>query len=198
VACVCVGDKYGDHYVHRLRNMVARNLGPHRFVCLSDQDIEGIDCLPAPDLPGWWAKLGIFRGLPVEYPLLYLDLDMLVTGDLRPLGNGEAFCTIRQWKRIVSAKTVPVYNSSAMLLAAPQILAPVWDEFTPAAMSEFRGDQDWLAHLYPDLPTWPGEWFAAMERCKAGPPADCRLVLCNMLENEDAARECSWVEEIWC
>ena len=43
--CVLNGDKYADSDVYILRDMVARNLDqPHRFRCLSDREIPGVDC----------------------------------------------------------------------------------------------------------------------------------------------------------
>ena len=84
---VCVGKKYNHGYVRILRNMVARNLSlEHRFVCMSDQPIDGITTvLPPTDLQGWWAKLGLFcEGFADEHNL-YLDLDVIVTGSLDSL-----------------------------------------------------------------------------------------------------------------
>jgi hypothetical protein len=79
---VCVGDKYSAADVWTLKNMVAENLdAPHRFLCLSDRPLEGIECvIPAEEWPGWWSKLLVFRYS--RGPCLYLDLDVVVTGPL--------------------------------------------------------------------------------------------------------------------
>lgn len=85
VWCVLNGTKYRDEDAHILRAMVARHLqAPHRFRCLSDRPIAGIDCLVLADRwPGWWAKLQLFQ---VEHEqALYLDLDCVVVGSLDPL-----------------------------------------------------------------------------------------------------------------
>jgi len=85
VWCVFTGDKYVDDDVRILRDMVSRQLAlPHRFLCLADRQIEGVDTLISHlEWPGWWLKLALFwvsRGQN-----LYLDLDSVVVGPLEPL-----------------------------------------------------------------------------------------------------------------
>lgn len=81
VACVLKsGGAYDAIWVQRLKAGVARHLPTdHRFVCLSDVDVP---CERIPlkhDWPGWWSKLEMFR---LEGPVLYLDLDTAIVGDL--------------------------------------------------------------------------------------------------------------------
>ena len=96
VICTRWGDKYGPLYVNRLFGMVSRHLdGPFRFVCFTDDASglrEGVETRPLPPLGcepptgthGIWGKsrlwsadLGGLRG-----PVLYLDLDVVILGDL--------------------------------------------------------------------------------------------------------------------
>lgn len=86
VACVLrQGGKvgYSADWVARLRNSVARNLDqPHRFVCLSDCDV---DCERIPLInngPGFWSKLELFRPGLFDTPVLYIDLDTVICGNL--------------------------------------------------------------------------------------------------------------------
>lgn len=75
---VCNGTKYADDDVYILKEMVARNCGEHRFRCLSDRQIPGVDCLiPNEDWPGWWAKLLLFKYATGQN--LYFDLDVVIT-----------------------------------------------------------------------------------------------------------------------
>lgn len=80
---VCNGSKYGTDDVLCLQAQVRRHLqAPHRFRCLSDRQIPGVDCLVAPERwPGWWAKLSLFRHAR-DGRHLYLDLDCVVVGAL--------------------------------------------------------------------------------------------------------------------
>ena len=79
---VCIGTKYTAADVRIVKNMVARHLNaPHRFRCLADREIEGIDTfIPDEQWPGWWSKLLLFRYASGQ--CLYLDLDVVVTGNL--------------------------------------------------------------------------------------------------------------------
>src|SRR5262245_6323250 len=116
ICCVKTGTKYGARYVRRLHAGVMRNLhGEHKrhsFVCFTDDraGLGGIDTLntanlPA-DLPGWWAKIGLCM---IEEPLLYFDLDMVITGDLTPALEWEGF-------GIIKDVFLPGYNSSVLRL----------------------------------------------------------------------------------
>lgn len=92
------GRKYGPEYLDRLYGMVARHTtAPFDFYCLTD-DATGIrpevTCLPLPDLgcalptgtKGIWGKSRLWSpdlGGPIG-PVLFLDLDLVVTGPLDP------------------------------------------------------------------------------------------------------------------
>ncbi|SPJ24226.1 glycosyl transferase [Palleronia abyssalis] len=98
VICIHWGTKYGPPYINRLYGMVARNITPpFRFICFCD-DPTGIrpevETLPLPEIDYeipktrsgiwpksrlWGARLGDLSG-----PVLFLDLDLLVTGSLDP------------------------------------------------------------------------------------------------------------------
>ena len=102
VLCVKWGTKYPADYVNRLRSMVSRNLPlPHRFVCLTDDAAgleRGIETLPflQTDLEYCWNKLLLFDRLPLEGVGLYLDLDVVVTGDLTPIATTRPSPRVKQ------------------------------------------------------------------------------------------------------
>ena len=99
---LCWGDKYPDYYVQRLKQSVSDNLTlDHRFVCITDRDIEGVKCVPPPtDWPGWWGKIGLFKpGFCDEYNL-WLDLDVVITGNLDQMVirySGLNFASANNW-----------------------------------------------------------------------------------------------------
>ena len=96
VVCIRWGTRYGPEYVNRLYAMVARNITPpFTFTCITD-DMQGVrrevGQIPLPELgcdmptgvTGIWGKsrlwcerLGDLRG-----PVLFLDLDVVVMGNL--------------------------------------------------------------------------------------------------------------------
>lgn len=119
VLCLKWGDKYSPDYVNRLYGMVSRNLPlPHRFLCLNDDPTgfrDGIEPLPLAreDLEYCWNKLLLFDRLPLEGVALYLDLDVVVTGDLTPLldfSPEDPFVGVFDWNRPRN----PQFNASVM------------------------------------------------------------------------------------
>lgn len=116
VGCVKWGTRFGPDYVNVIRSAVAENLAaPHRFVCLTNQP-EGIDprveVMPVPEFGvpevewtkrGCWPKVALFKEgvFADDEVVLYLDLDVLVVGDLAPfvglLAKDHAFYTLREW-----------------------------------------------------------------------------------------------------
>lgn len=97
------GTKYGPEYLDRLYGMVARHVtGPFKFWCLTDNP-EGIRpeviCLPLPEMEapmpkntkGIWGKSRLWKedlgGNGIEGPkgpVLFVDLDVVITGSLDP------------------------------------------------------------------------------------------------------------------
>lgn len=166
---------YGPEQVHTLRNMVARHYpDPHRFICVTD-DAEGLDAgvevvplwndhadIPNPSFaggPSCYRRLKLFSrdiGALLGERFVCFDLDMLVTGDLRPLLNRpEAFIA---WR---NPNPMWAYNCSMFMLTAGA-RSQVWETFDPAtspALSDAarcRGsDQGWLSYILgPREATW--------------------------------------------
>ncbi len=83
--------QYGPHHVQWLRDQFAVQMRtPHRFVCLTDTHIPGVETLPLQDdLPGWWSKMELFREFKCA---AYVDLDTVIIGDVSAqLFNGHKF-----------------------------------------------------------------------------------------------------------
>lgn len=90
VACVLrSGGDYGPEWVYALRRGLNRWLPDHNFRCLTD--VPAIPAAIAEPLvhrwPGWWSKIELFRPGLFEGPVLYLDLDTLVVGDLSGIAS---------------------------------------------------------------------------------------------------------------
>lgn len=157
---------FGPETVNVLRRMVARHYpDPHRFVCVTDQT-DGIDAeveilKPWNDFahvanPHGHKHPSCYRRLRAFAPdiaaafgerFVSLDLDCVITGDLRPLWN-------RPEDFVIWGDTNPktFYNGSMFLLRAgarPQ----VWERFDPHSSPEkafaagrFGSDQGWISH----------------------------------------------------
>jgi hypothetical protein len=89
VACVHkTGGKYDRaDYVGKLARAVERHLTlPHRFVCLSDGRHPDVEVIPLEKRwPGYWSKIEIHRPGLFTGPLLYLDLDTVISGSIDEL-----------------------------------------------------------------------------------------------------------------
>lgn len=70
---------YDAEWVHRLQRAVKRNLTlPHRFVCISDCEVE-CERIPLDSVgQGFWAKMQLFRPGVLTGPVLYFDLDTVI------------------------------------------------------------------------------------------------------------------------
>ena len=150
ICCVRTGHKYGPEYVTRLRDGVSRNLdAPHQFVCLCDKPIDGVECEPLQSgLTGWWSKLELFR---LARPLVYFDLDVVITGSLAPLLQWEGGGILKDW-------WLPGFNSSVMKLTGTE--GHVWSDFRPEMIPRlYMGDQQWISHKLPNTKTFPPQWF---------------------------------------
>ena len=169
VVCVKWGDKYSALWVQRLKGMVSRHLSiPHEFVCMTDNPVDGIDCIEcAPDLPSWWSKVGLFRPGLLPGLNLYLDLDVVITASIDDMvkenddagyvrapddfsyslihpkvGLGESM------QRLLGG--VGTVNSSVMIWR-DDAGQDVWDQFQAEKMSEVHGDQNWITQcLWPE------------------------------------------------
>ena len=77
---------YNKHHVKWLKDQFERYLTvPHKFICLTDIADEIDFCETRPlisNLPGWWSKIELFRPNLFPNKTLYLDLDMVIVGNI--------------------------------------------------------------------------------------------------------------------
>jgi len=169
VLCLKHGEKYSSQYVNTLYSMVKRNLTiPFTMVCLTDNK-QGIDsdilCLDLPkELTGWWCKPYMYSAdLPLNGTILYMDLDVVVSGNLNKLFDYEPdnWCVIRDFTRAMQPQWEK-YNSSIVRFKVGQ-LHNVWAEFRKDPQKIIRshfGDQDWLwTAAKGTAKLWPDEWI---------------------------------------
>ena len=105
VVCIKAGPKYPTDYANKLFRAVRRNGHAGRFYCLTD-DPSGLErdiiALPvSPLCQGWWHKIYLFSwDHGIDARLLYMDIDMVVTGSLEDfLGYDGDFATGSRFNR---------------------------------------------------------------------------------------------------
>jgi hypothetical protein len=185
---VCVGEKYTDDDVHILKDMVARNLGDHRFRCLSDRSRSGIDCtITGTGWPGWWSKLELF--LVAKGPTLYLDLDTVVVDELTPLlsrslsmpanwaqsGHGGCQSSVMSWSGDYSA-IAKAFN--------PRLLhEPESGNYGRYGDKRLWGDQEFITEQMGEPRSYAAYGVTAMRgvvsykyHCRQGLPEGARVV----------------------
>jgi hypothetical protein len=213
VACVLrSGDFRGRHYsiewAMRLKAMVARNLTvPHQFVCLSDIETLGIDRIPLQEnWPGWWSKIELFGpSLRSARRVFYLDLDVIINGSLDHMVEDPAPMILLPPHHLIlgipptpKKGVVRMYQSSCMLWT-PSEGRVIYDGFRPEFMQDLRGDQDWIATIKPDCPTYPLSLVKKLGQCTRERPSPeiVKLILAVGGKNEEGAARFRWIREIW-
>lgn len=172
VICVKWGDAYNWEWVTKLKKMVERNLTiPHDFVCMTDSFDDAPDgqllerC--EPNLPTWWAKLGLFA--PDKFPglNLYLDLDVIITGNIDDMVRENAghhylhapddfSYSLVNPKQGIGAQTRrllggPGTVNSSVMIWRGNAARDAFSKFRPEKMKELHGDQNWITQcLWPD------------------------------------------------
>ena len=169
IVCLKHGNKYSSDYVNKLYYGVKNNITlPFKFYCLTENAkniCSDINILPLPeiDIQGWWYKPYIFsKELPMQGTILYLDLDMVITGNVDKLFSfaPNHFCIIRDFNRILRPN-YDRYNSSVMRFEHGS-LDHLWQKFKKECKiitSKFFGDQDFLYDVAKDAKLWPDEWI---------------------------------------
>ncbi len=153
VFCGNIGVKWDDVWVHRLRRMVEANCSvPHRFICVSDHEIPGIETLVAspvrldPNKPnGGWVKLDYFRqDISTDGPCIALDLDVTIVGDIASLQRETLSMahTDRKGKRHV--------NGSVMAWTRDALTDGIYTDNIPYDTHP-RGEQEYVRDQYPQL-----------------------------------------------
>lgn len=164
-----MGGDYGVEYVERLAHGIRRNItGSCRIVCLTDSasrtgspwdlmdDVTPLDR----GWPGWWSKVELFR---LPGPLLYLDLDTIVVGNLDPLvrwaeDHKKSLLMLRGFYRRDQCSGVLAWNDDVRWLFElfERDVADATFSFRSGAVrmknrrGVFRGDQEWLGRVLRD------------------------------------------------
>lgn len=201
IACVEHGDyqKRGAEYVRKLKAAVHRNVAcEHRFVCLTDDPKRhpGVDCQMLPSrerdgLSGWFAKVYCFTPHRFEGRVVFLDLDVLVTGSLDELAAHKGITHLGQWGWAKND-----YGSAVMVWDAGEH-PEVWAKYNVNVPHRFRGDQDYLTQL--------GGWEALPEgmtrsyryHCKDGVPGGCIVCCFHGPDKPHLLADDHWTRRYW-
>ena len=158
-ACVIHGDAYDWSYVDKLHSMLIKNFSvPVRLHVLTERERVVPDHVIKHDLMdwpaangrrrGWWYKMQLFQPGLFSGRVLYMDLDLVITGRLDWMLqlSHRYFWTVRDFKHLWRPSWQGM-NSSVMLWDTTRF-AHVWQDFCKHDLGmivrRFAGDQDYL------------------------------------------------------
>lgn len=132
--------------MYRLQDSVQQHLFLHdRFVCLTDQQLHGVECVPFErNLTGWWNKLELWRRGLFSGQVAYFDLDTMIIRDVCDMfSTPRAFASLTNWAR------PELLASGVMTWTASDSLACIFEDFTPKDIDRYQrkerwGDQGWI------------------------------------------------------
>lgn len=152
------GYTFRHEHVHILKSMVARNLSlPHRFLCVTDDKIDGVDCVPLDwrkHVPGTvcirlmqhnpdWCRANLGERV------LSLDLDVVITGSLDALvSRNEDFII---WRNPNWPKPQRAFYQSSVQLFSAGARPELWADFDPIETPKFMNwrfggrEQAWIS-----------------------------------------------------
>ena len=170
-ACVCYGYKYPVEYVQKLYNMVTRNTTLHiNFFVFTDhvkmeKMLEGninVRQFPETDLQGWWNKMQLFHPGVLEGTTLYMDLDVVITGNI------DCFFTHEPEADFVGMNdfnpSTKQWNSSIFKFKNEKLQGRLWHKFyddRPNLLRRFPGDQNLISEFIKNSPgceSYPDSW----------------------------------------
>ena len=166
-ACVCYGEKYSTEYVQKLYNMVQRNTTlEHNFFIFTDNiemEIDGhVNIRTFPEtLNGWWNKMQLFRPDTLDGDTLYMDLDVVITGNIDCFFNYEPeadFIGMNDFN-----PDTKIFNSSVFKFKPEAMKSKLWQPFTDDRTKWLRysGDQNVISDLiigHPGTRSFPDSW----------------------------------------
>jgi hypothetical protein len=217
VACVFVKGNYPYtlEYVVRLERMARKFLTrAFRFVCLTDQPeavtAVGIEAIAVSRLAvsqAYWHKLHLFNPAHrLTGRVLFLDLDVLVIGDLAPIVDYPAPFALAADELALERPTrdtnaigqtiIRQFNASVMAWDAGT-LDTLWQAWTPKIAARLQGDQDWYAERMPNAQAMPVSWFPRLSRVQPPWAPDAKVVLVKKPKNHISAAQWPWFDALW-
>ncbi len=176
VICMKWGPRYGADFANRLWGMIRRNTTRDtRLICFTD-NAEGvhpdIECRPIPhvDLPEShqmkpWRKISLWnRDLGLEGDILFMDLDLVITGTIDSFFDHapeETFCVIRNWtqpdKRIGNTS---VYRFRVG--AHHDVYQRLMDD-PEGVTGAHPNSQTYISRTISSMAFWPAEWCVSFK-----------------------------------
>lgn len=222
IICMKWGSRYSADFTNKLWSMVKRNTKRStRLVCYTD-DSRGINediqthPLPPIDLPPefeWlpWRKVSLWApSVPgIEGDVLFLDLDLVVTGSLDDFFDykpEETFCVIENWTQIGSG----IGNTSTYRFRVgshPYIYDRLQHD-PGSVLGIYPNSQTYISRTITSKAFWPRPWCESFKHTLLPPwpmnfvrtaalPREARVVAFTGKPDPDEARDGRWKAPFW-
>jgi hypothetical protein len=162
-ACVIHGNAYNWEYVERLYNMLNRHITPGiRLHVYTEADRpvpptmikhELVDWKIGGPKKSWWYKVQVFNAEYHQGPLLYFDLDTVITDNIDWIWQSslQHFWTVRDFKYLWNPTSYTI-NSSIMwfnTMKFNNVYQKFIEQDINCVLKKYRGDQDYLVDIIP-------------------------------------------------
>ncbi|TKI04674.1 hypothetical protein [Martelella alba] len=114
----------GDYDERHVRWLYSQLPGGYEKICLSDVAIKGVETLPlTTNFPGWWSKLELFNPEKIDDDIFYLDLDVVIVGDITDILENEKLTMLSDFYNPLKT------HNSAIMRIPHQHKYLVWETF---------------------------------------------------------------------
>lgn len=203
VVCVQTGNYLGRgvEYVLRLKAEVEQHLTvPHRFVCMTDFEIPGVECRHA-TFRGWWEKLRIFEPGLFRGRVMFLDLDTFILDNIDHIAAYDGRMAMPHDFFRGRRGLGP-----AVMLFDPSWASFIYEEWAACGFPQTdpRGDQGWMENLnqgrmYRDVEIlqelFPRQFYSYKAHCTSGIPPGAKVICFHGKPRPHEAP--GWVREHW-
>lgn len=216
------GNKYNASYVNKLAAGVRRNLQqPHRFLLMTERERKDLEldsrierhAIKDPDLlryRGCFVRLRIFdpswqASRSLDGPIVNLDLDIVITGELDALFDRPESFVILQGANSMN----PCPFNGSVFMFKPGCHANLWTDYSPRAVSKipkysFPDDQGWFHAKVSNAGAWPVGSSSGIYAFRKpgwpqgdGLPADAKIVAFPGGNDPFSYQHLDWVKEHW-
>ena len=139
------GGEFTPAHVQALKRQCDHYAPLTEFVCITNENVPGVDCIPDPNKwPGWWIKMNAFAP-SMKGTILWMDLDTVLVKDIGPVVNQERLTVLRDFYRD-GKRHIEGMQASLMMLPEEDRAAP-WVYFSKSARTHMEtykigGDQN--------------------------------------------------------
>lgn len=191
-------DVYTQEWVYRIKRAIEKNSTiPLNFICLTGEDLPGINTIPLEHKNGWWSKMELCRP-DIKGRVHYLDLDTIITGNIDFFLNETESLLYRDW-------LWPDQKESNVFILNEKERARVWDFWIKDSRShmfnffgdgrvynycigkEIRGIQD----------KHPGKIFSWKKTDMKSLPNGCKILSFSGKPKPSDFDENHWVKKYW-